>query len=632
MNLGTQAVFAAYAQLQTTGNNIANANTPGYSRQSVELTTTGSAYNGSGYFGRGVSVSTVNRASNMFLTQQALAAHSASSADGVRSDMLSQLEKVFVGGDAGLGGAATQIFNSFADVAASPADLSARQAALGKLEDFASMSRSASDQIEALQTNVHHDVVGGVDQVNTLAAELAKLNVSIAAATNGGHLPNDLMDQRDQIIQQIGGQVQLHTFIGADETASLFVGSGQNLVLGSVANKLVAQSDAADPSHVTMAVSISGQITQLSTYDIGEGSIGGLMRFQDSDLADARNRLGQLVTAVATAVNQQQGLGLDLQGQTGSPLFAFDGPRAVPAASNAKDGNGAFVASVSLSVVDASALKASDYLLEADPANAGGYIVTRQADGKVFQPVLDGDVIDGFAITMGANGPGPRESFTLKPVSASANNLTVLLKNPQGIAAANPVTAVASAANKGTATVGAVDIVSAPTDPYQKLSINFTDDVGGYEILDEGAGLVASGTFSAGQPIALNGMELSLGGLPRQGDVITIAPTTHPAASNGNALRFDSMAQRLLVDGQTAADAYANALADVGVRVQGALASADNSATVSSQAQTTLTGVVGVNLDEEAARLIQYQQSYQAAAKMLQTAQTLLDTIIGIVR
>jgi flagellar hook-associated protein 1 FlgK len=184
MSLGTTALYAANAQLLTTSNNIANANTPGYSRQSVELATAGSAYNGSGYFGRGVTVSTVTRAANMFLSQQAVATGSAAAADGVRRDMLSQLEKVFAGGEAGLGHAATQIFNAFADVATNPADLSARQAVLGRLEDFASLARSSSDQIEALQANVVHDVQGGLSEVNTLAAQLGKLNLAIAAATN----------------------------------------------------------------------------------------------------------------------------------------------------------------------------------------------------------------------------------------------------------------------------------------------------------------------------------------------------------------------------------------------------------------------------------------------------------------
>ena len=632
MTLGKQAVFAAYAQLQTTGNNIANANTPGYSRQAVQLQTASSAYSSGGYIGRGVTVSTVARAANMFLTSQSVAATSAAAADGVQRDMLGQLEKVFVGGAAGLGAAATQIFNAFADVAVAPADLSARQAVLGRLQDFAALSRASSDQIEALQTNVAHDVAGGVAEVNTLAAQLGRLNASIAAAVLGGQKPNDLLDQRDQLVLRIGQQVQVQSYIGADETANVFVGSGQSLVLGVAAHSLVLQPNPGDPNHVSLGVDIAGQVTDLSTQAIGDGALGGLMRFQDQDLADARNRLGQLVTGVASALNLQQSLGLDLAGQAGPPLLRLDGPQALPGAGNARAADGNFSASVSLRIADASALKASDYLLLVDTADPSQLSVTRLADGKLFMPVHDGDVLDGFAISLGGQAPAAGDSFTLKPVGRAAGNLSVLLTDGRGLAAANPVTAVLGAANSGNASVRAVDIVAAPANAYQAISISFTSDAGAYDILDSGGNVLVSDTFTAGQPIRYDGMALQLGGLARAGDRINIAPTSHPAASNGNALRFDSLAASLLVDGQTAAEAYANAMADVGVRMQGAVAAAETSAVVSTQAKAALTGQVGVNLDEEAARLLQYQQSYQAAAKLLQTAQTMFDAILSTLR
>ena len=632
MTLGKQAVFAAYAQLQTTGNNIANANTPGYSRQSVQLQTAGSGYSSGGYIGRGVTVSTVARAADMFLTSQSVAATSAAAADGVQRDMLGQLEKIFIGGPAGLGGAATQIFNAFADVAAAPADLSARQAVLGRLEDFAALARSSSDQIEALQSNVAHDVASGVAEVNVLAAQLGRLNANIAAAVRGGQKPNDLLDQRDQLVMRIGEQVQVQSYIGADETANVFVGSGQSLVLGVAAHTLVLQPNPSDPSHVSLGVNIAGQVTELSTQAIGDGLLGGLMRFQDQDLADARNRLGQLVTGLASALNQQQSLGLDLAGQAGSALFQLAGPQAQPAAGNARGANGSYNASISLTITDASALKASDYLLQPDRADTSQFSVTRLADGKVFQPVHDGDVLDGFAISVGGTGLAAGESFILKPVGRAAANLAVLLADPRGLAAANPMTAVLDAGNTGNASIRAVDILAAPVAGYAPIRISFTSDAGDYDILDSAGTVLAAGTFSAGQPIAHDGMALSLAGLARAGDVIHLNPTSHPAASNGNAVRFDSLASSLLVDGQTAADAYANAMADVGVRVQGALAAAETSGVVSSQAKAALTGQVGVNLDEEAARLLQYQQSYQAAAKMLQTAQVMFDAILSAVR
>ena len=634
MSLGTSALYAAYAQLQTTGNNIANANTPGYSRQSVQLQTAGSAYNGSGFFGRGVTVESVSRASSMFLAQQAVAAGSTAAADGVRSGMLSQLEKVFVGGEAGLGRAANQIFNAAGDMAAAPGDLAARQAMLGRLEEFSSLARSSSNQIESLQANLVHDIQGGVAEVNSLASEMAKLNGAIVAASRRGQSPNDLLDQRDELIKRIGQQVEVQAVIGPDETASIFVGSGQTLVLGLSSSRLVAMADPLDASRLSVGVSNGGQITLLTHNAGGGGQIGGLLNFQNNDLSTARNQLGQLVVGLASALNDQQALGLDLQGQPGAALMKFSGPQAMAATRNNRDASGGYLASVSLSVTDASALKASDYRLEADPSNAGQYIITRLADDRVVSSVVDSagrDVYDGFTFTIGPNAPAVGESFTLKLVSAAAADLSVLMKNPRGLAAANPVLASVNPANTGTASIAALTINAAPANPYQALTVKFTDDNGAYEILDAGHAQLATGSFSAGQPITYDGVALSLNGLPRLGDRLSIVPTPFPAASNGNALRFDSLASRALVDGQTVTDAYASAMADVGVRVQGAQAAADTSATVAARTNAELSAKVGVNLDEEAARLIQFQQAYQAAAKLLQTSQTLFDTLINTI-
>jgi flagellar hook-associated protein 1 FlgK len=564
MSLGSQAMFAAYAQLQTTGNNIANANTPGYSRQSAQLSTQASQYTGRGYIGQGVTVATVVRASNMFLSQQAVAAKSAAATDGARSAMLSQLEKAFPGGESGLGQAVTQIFNAFGDVAAAPSDLSARQAVLGRLQEFASLARSSSDQVESLAANVRADVAGGVDTVNTLAEQLAKLNARIAVSIGSGQPPNDLLDQRDQIVGRIAEQLQVHTYIGADEQVSVFVGSGQTLVQGGIANALSVQADNSDPRRIDLAIEFGGQPMVLSADSVGEGHLAGLLRFQDSDLADTRIRLNDLVAGVVTALNAQQSFGLDLAGR-GAGVF---------------DASGTAVDAVPL--------------FDFDAGNA-------------------------------------------------AHNLQVRITNPRDLAAASPVSAVAATGNSGTVAVTSLQVQAVPASAYPPLTLSFSQGAAGIEVdlIDaDGLSVLPAGKqpYVAGASIVQDGLSITLAGAPRAGDTIVLAPTTAPAASNGNALAFDALATRALVldshsgASQTATDAFANLLGDVGVRVQGAVTAADTSATVSATATAELSGKTGVNLDEEAARLIQYQQSYQAAAKMLQTAQTLMDTMLNIVR
>jgi len=630
LSTGTAAIFSAYRQVQTTANNISNANTEGYSRQSVALQTAGGQLTGDGYIGRGVTVSTVTRATNQFLAAQTNALTSASATDAVRADLLNQLQQVFGKADSGLGYAATQIFSAYTDLAAAPADLSARQAVMGRLEDFASLSRATAQRVEEVQGQMQEDVKSSVAEVNGTTKALAKLNVQISNAANGGHAPNDLLDQRDLLVGRLSEQLEVHAVMGPDGQASVFLASGEALVVGNDSNDMVALPDQVDSTRLRLGIKLDTGLTLLSRSANGEGRIPGLLKIQNDDLVAARNDLGQLVTSVAMMLNNQQQLGMDLTGRLGSPLFNVSSVAVSSASTNEKDGSGHFVSSMTMNVTDPTALQASDYVVQADADNPGTYIVTRQRDGVVRSGVASGDVVDGFQINNGDVPPSAGERFLFKPVAGAAGNLTLALRNPQGVAAANPVTANAAASNVGTLAVAKVDITAAPGAGYAPLTLRFTDDAGAYTIEDSAGVSLSTGTYAAGQAITYDGMAVSLSGLPKQGDQVNIAPTVHISSSNGNALTMQGMGALKLVGGQTAADAFSATLSDMGVRTQSAQASASNTGIALQRAKSQLTGETGVNLDEEAARLIQYQQSYQAAAKVLQTAQTMLDTVIQL--
>src|SRR5574337_1157302 len=629
LSIGASAMNAAYAQLMTASNNIANAATPGYSRQQVQLATADPQASSAGYFGRGVTVQTVQRATNLFLTQQAAGAGSAAAGDAARRDLLQQLEKVFGTGASGLGAAATKVFNAFSDLAAAPADLSGRQALLGKLQDFAALARSDSDGLAALQTGVTQGVRASVDSVNAMLGDVASLNHRIALAQSTGQPPNDLLDQRDALVAKIGQALEVHTISAPDGSMGLFTATGQTLVLGDSANALVARPDPFDARRIAVALNAAGTTTPLDARALGGGSIAGQLTFQNDDLGAARDLLGQLVASFAGVLNRQQSLGIDLAGQGGGALLRTAAPAALPASGNLAAG-GQFVAQVGLRITDPAALQASEYLLANDPANPGRYTVTRLSDGKVSANLASGDTVDGFAIDVGVPlAAGDR--FVLQPVGNAAGNLQLALTDPRGIAAASPLAAAASNANTGTAAIASLAIRSAPAGPYQSLTLQFTDAGGDWQLLDTGGSVVAGGTLVAGQPIAYDGFALTLTGAPAAGDEFTLAPTAFPASNNGNALAIDALASAPIVAGSTFTDAYAQVLSDVGARSASAAGAADASAGAAAAASAALSGEVGVNLDEEAARMIQYQQSYQAAAKVLQVAQTVLDTLIQMV-
>lgn len=646
MSLGTRAMFANYATLQTIGNNIANANTPGYSRQQVELGTAGGQSTGAGFFGQGVNVQTVTRASDAFLTRDAAMSKSQAARDAARLEQLERLEKVFPTGESGLGYAAGDLLNAFVDVANRPQDASARQVVLARAEELASRFRAADSQLDALQSGVTEDVKNSVTVVNTLAKRVADINRQIASAQGSGHAPNDLLDQRDQLISEIGSYVQVTTIEADDGSLGVFIGGGQRLVLGSNAQQLKVVPDAYDAAKVRLAISEAGGERLLPEDSLVAGKLPGLLAFQNQDLADARAMIGQLASAIAGAVNRQQSLGLDL-GQpagSGAPLFALGAPAALPASTNARDAGGNFLSSVSLTVADPKQLQASDYELRTDASTPGQYFLTRLSDG-VTRTVADGDTVDGFTLAIGTPAPGATDRFLLQPVSQAAQGMARVLNNPNGIAASSPVVATVASSNTGTATVGSLTVTSTALDPTQTANISFTDDSGNYnwELRDASNAVVSSGTgtWTAGSTIALNGFELTLAGVPRSGDAVQVAPTTFPAANNGNALSLLALrdagivGEQLLAGGVVSAgesitSAYASAMADIGVRVQSARSSSNISTAVATNAEAARAGVSGVNLDEEAARLIQFQQAYQAAAKVLQVAQSVFDTLLSV--
>ena len=259
LNIGSRAMAASYAQLTVTGNNIANANTPGYSRQTADLETSFSQQTGSGFFGSGVNVTTVQRSHNDFLTREAATSTSIAAADGARSTQLQQLENVFKTDEAGLGYAAQQAFNAFVDVANDPQDPSARQAALARLGDLAGDFSSASGQIDSQQAGVVDELRTSVASVNSLTSQIAALNKQIAAAKSSGHDPNSLLDQRDPTLNKLSQLVQVTTVSSADGTVGVYLGGSQTLVLGGNATALTTVPDAYDPSKLQLGITEGGR-------------------------------------------------------------------------------------------------------------------------------------------------------------------------------------------------------------------------------------------------------------------------------------------------------------------------------------------------------------------------------------
>ena len=644
MSLGIKAMAANYAGLQVTSHNIANANVAGYSRQQAELATSKGQFTGAGFFGRGVDVATVSRAHSEFLTREAASSRSLAAMDGARLEQLRRLESVFKPGEAGLGYATSEFMNAMVDLSSRPADLATRQVALARAGEMASRFAEAGAALDDVQASVTAELGVSVAEVNSLARSIAQANQRIAELKGLGQPANDLLDERDRLLSKLSTHVQFTRMEAEDGTLGVFISGGQRLVLGTEAAQLKVFQDESDRSRSSVGFDEGGVQRQLNEGTLGGGTIAGLLRFQNQDLVAGRTLVGRLAASVGTAVNDQHRRGLNLQSPLGSvpssALFGLGASLAQPHSANALTAGGAPVGVVTLTITDPSALQASEYDLQETAAGSGSWVLTRLLDGQTTT-VNSGDVVDGMQIDFTASPPQAGDRYLLQPVTRAANGMSRLLNDPRDLAAASPLIASSAPTNIGTAQVSSLQVTAAPLPSVGATSrVTFTTDNGDYtwEVFDASNNLLRTGTavWQANQPIPtpptdINGFSLQLSGVPRTGDVINIEPTPTGAlaSNNGNAVALLSLRDALVSGGRTVTDAWSLAIADIGVRVQSGQTAANISDAVAGQNEQARSSQAGVNLDEEAARLIQYQQSYQAAAKILQVAQSLFDTLLS---
>ena len=650
LNVGARALLANQVALQTAGHNIANVNTPGYSRQTVVLQTVQGQFTGGGYIGQGVDVQTILRNQSELLTRQSAAAGSTQAADSVRAERLGQLQDIFSGGTSGLGAAINDMMNAFSDVVSSPTDITARTVALTRIDETAARMRTAADRLTEIGYTSTEQLKSSVTAVNSLAAQMASVNEQIARAKGNGQTPNDLLDQRDQIIRDINQYVQTTQIPADDGTVGLFVAGSQPLVLGTTATSLSIDEASQFPGsgQVKLFFNRPGATPiEMDENMLGGGTISGLLRFNNTDLPEGRNLLGRMATAIGMTMNAQQNLGLTLDGAVGKDLFSV--PTSMPGYTS-----GAGVGSVSFS--DPTQFAASDYEIRFTTGTSGQ--VVRLSDGK-STPFTDAAnlatlQIDGLSFNLTTPG-APGERVLFKPFSTAASNIQALVYSPRDLAAANPINAAMGTSNGGTLQLAGLKATGVPNPPGLVLPANadaaaVPPILGGvqlqfnagppttYDVLDRGTSppttMATAQPYTSGVPISINGWEVTLQGTPNAGDTVVIGNALDPqygdtfTRNSGNATSLMSLRDVKMFDEASLTDGYAGAMAQVGTRTQSAKFASDLSSTIASNLERDRTAVSGVNLDEEAAKLIQYQQAYQASSKMIQIAQSIFDSLL----
>ena len=660
LNVGARALQANQVALQTTGHNIANVNTVGYSRQGAALQAVHGQNMGSGYIGQGVDVQSILRSHSDLLTRQATAASAVDASDTVRVDRLRQLQDVFSGGATGLGNAINDMMNAFSSVVSAPTDLTARNVVLTRIDETAKRMRGASERIEDIAGTVGEQVQGSVKNANALAQSIAALNGQISQARGNGQPANDLLDQRDQLVRNLNQHIQTTQVAADDGSITLFVGSSQPLVMGSTAAQLSAAADGGTLRLYFQQPGGAGAAIELREDMLGGGDVAGLVKFHNHDLAEGRNLLGRMALGISEALNSQNRLGLTLDGTPGGNLFQ---PIALP---NGLAGKGNTPGlQMGLTVSDPAKLQASGYSVAFTATSAG--TVTRASDGMVMAfggPAASLDDVmagEGLKLHNGAVPPAAflgaaaNDTFQLNPLQGAAAQLQALQFSPRQLAAANPVNAKMGTANDGTLQLAGLKATGQPTGlvlPGNANPLAVTPILGGvelkflagspatYQVTDYRTASPTPGApqpYTPGKPISIDGWEITLNGAPKPGDTVTVGNAKDAQYGDwytrdaGNASALMALRDAKLFDGAALSDSFASAMAQVGTRTQSAQFAAALSSSMAANLERDRSAVSGVNLDEEAARLIQYQQAYQASAKMLQIAQNIFDNLLQTV-
>jgi flagellar hook-associated protein 1 FlgK len=651
---------ASQQALQVTGNNIANVGTAGYSREQANQTTALSTLVGGLYLGNGTQIASVTRNYNAYMQSQVWSTTATASGASTYNSQLQPIVQLLAGTGTGMSTAINQFFASgVAGVAANPSDAASRQAMLGQAEQLAQTVQSTATQLQQVGNGINQQLAQGVDLVNNLTSQIAKLNNQIAIQSSTGAAPNTLLDQQGALIEQLAGQVGV-TVLQQGNQFNVYAGNGQALVVGNQSFQLTTKANPYDSSQTEVAYAATGQII---SQNLSGGAIGGLLNLRNQVLIPAQNQLGLIADGLATAMNQQQSLGLTTAGTSGSAMFSYGQPQVLASSLNS-DYGASGTTYPSASVVAASGLTGSDYKAQWDGSqwtvtnlNTGSVVVSGVASGSVS--------FDGLSVNLPASGVAKSDSFEIMPTRIGALDFKALLSDPSSVAAASPyvssqgqlssgalvntnlgnMTLSAGAYSSGSAGIGLVlsgSIGSPPATLQVQLTSGGAAGSVGFVVTSGAGSVIGSGSVSLGGSGSVIGIaypgtpagskgywtvDLS-GSVASSGDAFTLQPGG--AGNGGNAQAMAALQSAKTLSSGTASlqDAYAQLASKVATQGGQAQTALSAATALAAQANASQQSYSGVNLDQEATNLIQYQQAYQAAAKAIQIGSSLFSTLL----
>lgn len=658
LSIGLSGLSANQNAINTTGHNISNANVEGYSRQEVIRSTQNPNFVGTGYQGNGVITTDIQRVSNQFLTNQLRVDSSAFKETETYLSQMTQLNSLLANEQASLGNGIQQFFGALQSAANDPSSMSTRQLVLSSAQTLQGRFNSIDERLQSQRGDANKLVVSTTDEINRIAAGIAKMNQRItqATGTGAGHSPNDLLDQRDQLVLKLSEYVSVNTIEQEGNSINVMIGKGQALVTGAVSATLSVEKNKSEPGKLVIGIDGADVTNSLSG-----GSLSGLIRANNEVIDDALKTIGKIALGITESMNRQQGLGLDLDGQTGTAIFSdINSPnlqnlRAIASANNSTLSTGV----INVSVTDSGQLTGDDYVLDFVGPNPNDYSVSRSSTGEVlatgsFTSVPSSiSLSEGVDITLTEGEFNKGDRVLIQPARGAAELFNVQMKRPEELAFAQGIRTDTALGNNGTGGLSPGEVIATADDVpnlltkmKQPLIVRFTSDTT-YEVLDnkDPANPVAltppitNRTFVPGKsnPIfstdptdsSYRGYQVGITGLPKSGDEFTVGFNANGVGDNRNALAMIDLQTKATLDGgsKSFSQSYNNLLQGIGGLTSQAQIDQDAAQAVLQQSITARDSESGVNLDEEAAKLIQLEQSYNASARIITTARQIFDTL-----
>jgi len=669
LGIGLSGILGHQAALNTTANNITNANTPGYSRQEVQFGVQTPQRTGAGSIGTGVNVENIRRLANEYLTQQIREDSSLEGEQRTLNNELSRLDNLLGGESTGLSKVLNNCFASLQNAAEDPTSLPQRQLVISEgqqvVNRFSALNEKFIQQRESVKTQMQQ----GAKDANALIASIADLNSAIAQSPGlaQGRMPNDLLDQRDEKLRQLSELVSIKVSPTEGAQVNVTLNNGQGLVIGNIAAELGTRRSASDPLMLEFTLGSSGRIANVDSQ-IDGGKLGGLRHFQQQALAPAFDELGRIAIALADTMNSQHQIGMDLEGELGGLFFkdfnseALQTSRVAPNANNSENPLPLGNPQLAVEITDSSILAAGTWSLKFGAGDSYELFNDRTGEKVAYgvlsvgvpskipaDPVNPGDpeINLGFTISYSGGAVVDGDRFEIQPTRNGAADIAMQVRREEDLAFASPVRAASGADNKGTGAISQGTMLGV-IDPIIDLPmrVEFVDGSSGglaYTVFNssnipvisaepyiEGQGLFSEDPLNT----LYEGFQFNFTGQPKVGDKFNIEFNENGVSDNRNAEFLASFGTKNTLNNgsQSFAEGYAGLVENVGVQTRQSQLDLEAGKTLLEQSFNQRESVSGVNLDQEAGKLIQYQAAYNASAKVITVAQDLFNTLLQTFR